>query len=251
MDAIRGRQTESYERDIASLREARDGALLELTQARQQQTESRAAAEQLRLDLSGSQLQWEKERAEQRQSLAIKQFEYERLSVTMDDTMAELTKMKAELEAEVRKQRIVRSEYEAVKQLAAQQKAEADKHIDSLSEKLQTYTQLEHELDLAIVGAGKAEAEAGIGQSEVRGIHRILESVSENLPLANKRRLQQSILLAQQLVDKQRKLHDAQKQLDDKTAAFNTLREKVTQHQPVMICPLLRRISAHQRPALS
>lgn len=224
------RQAESYERDIASLREARDNALLELTQARQQHAESRTTAERMRLDLSGSQLQWEKERAEQRQALAIKQFEYERLSVAMEDTMAELTKLKAELEAEVRKQRIVRSEYEAVKQLAAQQKAEADKRIDLLSDKLQTYTQLEHELDLAIVGAGKADMETGIGQGEVRGIHHILESVSSNLPLANKRRLQQSILLAQQLVDKQRKLQDAQKQLDEATAACNTLREKVTLH---------------------
>ena len=222
------RQSESYERDIASLREARDHALTELTQVRQQHAESSAAAEQLRLDWSGGQLQWEKERAEQRQTLVIKQFEYERLSVAMEDTIAELSRVKAELEAEARRQRIVRAEYESLKQLAVQQKTEADRHIDSLNDKLQTYTQLEHELDLAIVGAGKADLEAGIGQSEVRGIHRILESVSGNLPLANKRRLQQSILLAQQLVDKQRKLHDTQKQLEHVTAACNTLREKVT-----------------------
>ena len=221
------RQSESYERDIGSLREARDNALLELSQARQQAAESRAAVEQLRVESSASQLQWEKERAEQRQALAIKQFEYERLSVTMEDTMAELARLKAELDGEVRKQRIVRAEYEAVKQQAAQQQAEADKRLDVLSEKLQTYTQLEHELDLAILGAGKADVEAGIGQSEVRGIHRILESVSENLPLANKRRLQQSILLAQQLLDKQRRLHDTQQQLEQIRAARTTLQEKV------------------------
>ena len=227
LDAIRVRQADSYERDIASLREARDGALLELSQARQQSAESRAAAEQLRTDASGSALQWEKERAEARQALAIQRFEYERLSVTMDDTMAELGRLRAELEAETRKQRIVRAEYEALKQLATQQHAEADKRIDALGEKLHTYTQLEHELDLAIVGAGKADVEGGIGHGEVRGIHRILEGVSENLPLANKRRLQQSILLAQQLVDKQRRLQNTQRQLDDSTAACTALREKV------------------------
>ena len=232
LDAIRLRQSESYERDIASLREARDNALLELAQTRQQQSESRAAAEQLRSELSASQLQWEKERADQRQGLAIKQFEYERLSVAMEDTMAELSRLRAELEAEARKQRIVRSEYEALKQSAAQHRTEADSRMESLSEKLQTYTQLEHELDLAIVGAGKAESEAGLGPGEVRGIHRILESISDNLPLANKRRLQQSILLAQQLVDKQRRLNDMQKQLDDRTAAYNSQREQVTPQRP-------------------
>ena len=235
LEAIRARQREAYERDISSLKEARDGALLELTQLRQQQTQSLAAVEALRADCQQLQLSREQERSEGRQSLAVKQFEYERLALTAEEAMADMRRLKAELEAELKKNRILRNECRQLKDEGGRAAAEAEKQRLLLSERLATYQQLEHELDVAILSAGKdASVDAallpGLHQAAaggLSGIHRILESVSEHLPVSNKRRLQQSILLAQQLVDKQRQLVAAQAQLKDSQDRLGLAEAKV------------------------
>ena len=232
LEQIRVRQKEAYERDIAALREARDHAALELAQLKSVHAEAARGLEEARLEHSRLQMEVERERADYRATLKVKAFEYERLGLTLEETMTELRRIKAELEAELKKNRITRHEYSALQQQSAKDKADLDTQVTALQERLSTYAQLEHELDLAIVGAGRekdgGEAGDGVRMGSVRGIHRILESVSDNLPLSSKRRLQQSILLAQQLVEKQRALSDAQLSLKERGEQVEVLSARLT-----------------------
>jgi hypothetical protein len=80
---------------------------------------------------------------------------------------------------------------------------ELESQAQSLRDKLSAYQQLEYELDVAVISAGVTEAEATAGGA-VKGIDTILASVGGSVPAANKRRIQQSILLAQKLLERQR-----------------------------------------------
>ena len=220
LEAIRGRQKEAYERDIHSLRETRDAVAVELTQLKAVSADSAQAFEQLRLEHAQLTLEVERERGEWRATLQARGFEYERLGLTTEEAMEELRGVKGELEGELRKNRLLRAEYERVQ-----------KEVEGMREKVGVYAALERELDLAIVGGGGGQEakEAVVGEGAVKGIHRILEGVSDSLPLANRRRLQQSILLAQQLAERGRRVVALERELQAKGAEVERLQERVKQ----------------------
>ena len=159
LDAIRGRREEAYERELQSLRDARDAALVELTQLRALHADSAQALEQLRLEHGQQSLEAERQRAEHRATLQVRGFEYERLGLTTEEALTELRTVKGELEGELKKNHILRAECER-----------AQREGEGMREKVEVYAALERELDLAIVGGGMRGAmKVGKGGGEGGG----------------------------------------------------------------------------------
>jgi len=138
--------------------------------------------------------------------------------------LSDLRKLKIDHEVLLKKQSLLKNELFGLQGDTQKTILDLENQVKSLTEKLSMYQQLEYELDMAILGAGGLATEgedggAGSGsgpvgaKAGVRGIHAILESLGTNIPTANKRRMKQSILLAQQLVEKQKQIDTLQKEL--------------------------------------
>ena len=228
LDSIRVNQREAYEREISGLKEARDNISKE-------QEKLKTALEGLKEDYSTLQeehrrlqSQLESERTDTRNALKLKSFEYERLALTYEETMADLRKLKLEHEVLGKKQQVLKTEFYTLQGETQKRILSLEQTERSLTEKLSMYQQLEYELDMAILNAGgvdEVQDKAALHGGQIRGIHHMLESLGTNIPTANKRRIKQSILLAQQLVEKQKMIEVLTKecnQVKDKLSLTET-----------------------------
>ena len=223
LDAIRTRQREAYERDIAGLREARDAAQGELAQVKAVHGDTTQALESLRLEYAKVQVEGERERGEWRAALSVKAFELERLGLTAEEALGDLRAVKAELEAELQKNRLLHAE-------CRRMQAE----VADLRVKTAAFHRLEVDLDAALVGdagaaVGVGGGGGGGGSGEVKGVkdlHTILEGVAGMAP-ANKRRLQQSVVLATHLRAKGQALSEAEAALQRQSAEVSSLQAQL------------------------
>jgi chromosome segregation ATPase len=224
LESIRRTQKEAFEREISGLKEAREHAIAEAER-------QRTAAESTREDLTALQEEHrrlqstlETERSDSRNALKLKSFEHDRLSLTYEECLSDLRKLKIEHEVLGKKCSLVKQELFTLQSDSQKSINDLENQNKNLTEKLSMYQQLEYELDMAILGAGGLAADGGedgaaggsgpVGaKAGVRGIHAILESLGSNIPTANKRRMKQSILLAQQLVEKQKQIDVLTKEL--------------------------------------
>ena len=135
-----------------------------------------------------------------------------------------MRKLKIEHELLSKKHGVLKNEFYALQGSAQKDSQDLENQNRNLTDKLNMYQQLEYELDMAILNAGGLEdvknkeeltgsgsgggagGGGGGGGGQIRGIHSLLESLGSNIPTANKRRMKQSILLAQQLVEKQKRI---------------------------------------------
>jgi chromosome segregation ATPase len=228
LESIRQTQREAFEREITGLKESRDHIAIEMER-------QRTAAESYREDLNTLQEEHrrlqstlETERSDSRNALKLKSFDHERLSLTYEETLSDLRKLKIEHEIICKKLTLVKNELFTLQGESQKNQLESDHQIKNLTEKLSMYQQLEYELDMAILGAGGLQSDeqqhggssgaSGLNnlgnQPGVRGIHSLLESLGSNIPTANKRRMKQSILLAQQLVEKQKQIDSLRKEVE-------------------------------------
>jgi len=137
-------------------------------------------------------------------------------------TLAELRKMRTEYDTQLQKNKILTGEFHSLEAKFTKSQAQYEATIDSLREQLKTYEHLEYELDVAIVASGerglKESVDNDISEFEPPQRDRpnrdsIVSALGATLPTSSKRRIQQSILLAQKLVDKQRQLDQLKEQL--------------------------------------
>ena len=218
LESIRLNQREAYEREIKGLKESRDHLAAEHERLRTAADSTAEDYRSLQEEHRRLQSQLESERSDTRNALKLKQFEYERLALTFEEQGGDLRKLKIEHEVLSKKQSILKAEFHTLQCDSQKTQIELEGTVKSLTEKLSMYQQLEYELDMAILNAGGLEqvnnkeeltsagGSGGGSGGAVRGIHSLLESLGSNIPTANKRRMKQSILLAQQLVEKQKRI---------------------------------------------
>ena len=215
LESIRTNQREAFEREIAGLKESRDRIAADYEKEHTSLEGLKADYAALQDEHRRLQSQLESERADARNALKLKAFEYDRLSLTYEELLADLRKSKTDSEILAKKMSVLKSDHYALQAETSKRILELESESKNLQEKLQMYQQLEYELDVAILQAGGLEEGQSIdgvqpaqqgSAGQIRGIHSLLESLGSNVPTANKRRMKQSILLAQQLVQKSRQI---------------------------------------------
>lgn len=216
LESIRVNQREAFEREIKGLKERFEQLTSEHEKLRTHAEGTREDYLSLQEEHRRLASQLESERTDTRNALKLKQFEYERLSLTYEEGMADFRKLKIEHEVLTKKQSVLKQEFYSLQTDTTKRILALEAQERSLQEKLSMYQQLEYELDMAILNAGGVEDvqdKSALQSGQVRGIHHMLESLGANVPTANKRRMKQSILLAQQLVQKQKQLEVLQAEL--------------------------------------
>lgn len=218
LESIRSNQRDAYEREIAGLKESRDQVRAELEKLRTAVDGTQEDYHALQEEHRRLQSQLETERTDTRNALKLKSFEYERLSLTYEESMSDFRKLKIDHEVQAKKQTVLKQEFYTLQGDSQKRILELEASEKNLNEKLSMYQQLEYELDMAILNAGgvdEVQDKAALGSGQIRGIHHMLESLGSNVPTANKRRIKQSILLAQQLVEKQKQIEVMSKEVRD------------------------------------
>jgi chromosome segregation ATPase len=214
LESIRLNQREAFEREIAGLKESRDRLASEFEKQHSTLSGLKEDYTALQEEARRLQSQLETERTDTRNALKLKQFEYDRLSLTYEELLSDMRKLKIEHELLTKKHGVLKNEFYALQGQTQKDSQDLENQNRNLTEKLSMYQQLEYELDMAILNAGGLEdvknkdelTGHGGGGGQIRGIHSLLESLGSNIPTANKRRMKQSILLAQQLVEKQKRI---------------------------------------------
>lgn len=169
--------------------------------------------------------------AELRGQLKLKAFEHDRLSLAHEEQGAALREARNEAEMLRKKVEVLREEFSALEAESTRRSAQAEAQLAAEREKVATYERLEVELDSAILTAGSA-AEGG-GSDE-------LALVGGSIPTAARRRVRQSILLAQRLLRSQsecealkQRVVDTEKKLQEEREAREALEGTVeTAKQP-------------------
>lgn len=228
IESIRVNQRDAFEREIAGLKESRD-------QLAKEHEKLKTTAENTREDYHALQEEFrrlnstlESERTDTRNALKLKSFEYDRLSLTYEESMSDFRKLKIEHEVLNKKQSVLKTELYTVQGDTQKRIIELEASEKNLQEKLSMYQQLEYELDMAILNAGSVDdiqSSSQLQSGQIKGIHHMLESLGANVPTANKRRIKQSILLAQQVVEKSRQVDVLTKEVQffkDRSAELDT-----------------------------
>jgi len=228
-ESIRQNQREAFEREIAGLKESRATIQAEYETVRTNLENVREDYSVLQEEHRRLQSQLENERSESRTNLKLKSFELERLGLTYEETLSDLRKQKVENEVTNKKLQVIKSELLELQATSTKRITELEGEERYLKEKLSMYQQLEYELDMAILNAGgvdggsrgsksgedeEKDAEGSPTGASFRGIHALLEGLGGNVPSSNKRRIKQSLLLAQQLVEKQKQIDVLTQEVD-------------------------------------
>lgn len=218
--SIRLTQREAYEREIRGLQDARDAAVAE-----------RLKLSQLHANVAGRLGEATRDHAE--------------VVAALNSQLAEL---RAQLQSQTLEVHMLRSRAQRADQAVVEAKRQAERNevlleqcrkhevvVRTMQDQLSTYEQLECELDLAIMQAGReydgSSASESLDAGSVRGIDVILSRIGAAMPASNKRRIKQSILLAQQLAERQKEvdaLREAAQQSDETAAQ---LKEELSRAQ--------------------
>ncbi|SPQ95244.1 Progesterone-induced-blocking factor 1 [Plasmodiophora brassicae] len=200
LDQIRVQQRDGYERELAGLREQRDMAAADRDRLQAKYEDARTAYDKLRSEYQTSQTTLESQVQDLRSQLKMKTFEFDRLTVTFEESQGAHRKLQQTFTKLQEENDIFRTQYYTLRNESARVESELSGLNTVLRDKLSTYEQLEAELDMAITSSG-ADAHFDPGNTVD-----VVADVSAAVPSTSKRRIKQSLMLAQKLLQKQREL---------------------------------------------
>jgi hypothetical protein len=203
MEDIRNNSRDVYERENRSIREARESALQNLDREISRNTLLQSQIDELKLANTSSIAKQETLLAELRNEIKFKSFELERISLNFEEQMSVNRQSKIENDMLHEKLEVLKAEFSKLQADSDAKASELNLVISSEREKLSAYEELEIEYDNAIMQAGAlAEHEKDL---EFKSLS---DTLDLGIPTAARRRVKQSLLLAQRLMKAQKEVNN-------------------------------------------
>eukprot|EP00949_MAST-11_sp_MAST-11-sp1_P001490 g1490.t1 len=207
MARLRETSEDVYERQNATLRQAKVEATEAARAAEMRLRELSAAHEELQLRAVKADSDHQAQLAELRGQLKMKAFELERSRLTMDEQGTTLKQSQVEMERMAARFDVLREEFAKLEASGARDRIEMEAQLAVERERVSGYEQLEIELDRAVVGSASGDG-SGSGGGDGEG-----EGYNLAMPIHARRRVKQSIALAQKLIKAQNKCRELESSL--------------------------------------
>ena len=191
LDHMKNVHQQLAEREIKNLRCAKEDAVLRAEHLEDKVGELRRECDQLRLDLSTKDAKDQALATELRADIQMKVFQLEQVSGTLDEKNRLLAKLELENEMIRKQMDVLKQEFVQLETVSATTQVKHETQLSLLQDKISAYNAMELELDTAVL----QHAAACIADN-VESDNRLA-----SIPTAAKRRVEQSVALAQKLIE--------------------------------------------------
>ena len=219
LEAIKQNLLEVHEAKAAHLAERKDELELRNSKLEKQLSDRQQAYEELLTEFRRMQKATDEELGQLRVTSRAKDEEVRRVTHMYEENMLLVKETKMESESLRAKIDVLKTEYYKIEAVAREGTAELRAELAVAKERLANYDIIEKELDQAIMGAAE---NAGPEQDGTNAIGNALIQTITSAPTTAKRRIQQSLLLANRLQGKQRELEAAQREIQGMRAKVET-----------------------------
>ena len=217
-----------YETKTQHLTERRDELDIRNTKLEKQLADRQAAYEELLTEFRQMQKITDEEIGHLRISTRAREDEVQRVTHLYEDNMILVKETKMESESLKAKIDVLKSEYYKLESTARQGSSEIKAELAVAKERLANYEMIEKELDSAIMNVA---GDASIDNDGTNSIGNALIQTITQAPTTAKRRIQQSLLLANRLQTKQKELETVQKELTAANTKIENLEADVKLNQ--------------------
>ena len=200
-----------YETKTQHLTERRDELEIRNTKLEKQLADRSAAYEELLTEFRHMQKVTDEEIGHLRVGCRSKDDEVQRVTHLYEDNLILVKETKIENESLKAKIDVLKAEYYKIESVARQQNADIKAELAVARERLANYEIIEKELDSAIMNVA---GDASVDEDGTNTIGNALIQTITSAPTTSKRRIQQSLLLANRLQSKQKELEHLQKEFN-------------------------------------
>lgn len=218
MEQIKANLVEVYQAKQQHLQERKDELELHNQKLEKQLQDRSDAHQELLTEFRRMQKTTDEELGTQRVALRAREEEAQRVSHMYEENIILVKEVKMENESLKAKIDLLKTEYYKVEAVAREGTAELRAELAVAKERLANYDMIEKELDQAIMSA--AEVREDDGSNDIGNA--LIQTITQ-APTTAKIRIQQSLLLANRLQNKQRELESAQKELAKLQAKIENL----------------------------
>lgn len=230
IEAVRVNLTGLHEKEVAMLRERITVAESRSSELQRRLDDEEQANQALQLSSTRIKAELQNDIVELTGTLKLRAFEIERAALTHEEVSN--ARQRLELENEQLKQQVevLRKEYYNLEVQHREGRASERAELGSLKEQLQGYKELEKELDAAIRSCAEGPSgalRAAIPEGADAGELLLIGTTLASAPASAQRRIQQSLLLAQELQRRTRELTLAKTSLSDAESQISRLEQEL------------------------
>ena len=201
LDHMKSVHEQLANREIKSLRSAKEDAENRAEHLDGKVTELRMECDRLRLELSTKDAKEQALATELRADIQMKSFQLEQVSTTMEEKTKLIHKLELENEMYTKQMEVLKQEFVQLETMLATNQIKHDTQLTLLNDKISAYNAMEIELDTAVL------QHASLGHDESNHSRDRLAAI----PTAARRRVEQSVALAQKLIETENKLSKERK----------------------------------------
>lgn len=217
LESAKNHLVDIYERRGDHLRERNEDLERRTLKLEQDLRDKSHSFDELMVELRQLQKQCDEEVGRLKLAVLAKSDEQQRVMHLYEDNMVLVKELRVENEALRQKQEVLRTEYYKLEGLQRMGTADLRAELAVCKERLLSYEAIEKELDAAIMNVAQADGTLDGGPDAVGSA--LIATIAQ-APTATKRRIQQSLLLANRLQTKQKECETLQQEL-------KALREKL------------------------
>ena len=217
MESAKNHLVDIYERRVEHLRQQNTDYERRSLKLEQDFRDKSTSYDELLVELRQLQKQCDEEIGRLKLAVLSKSDELQRVMHMYEDNLSLVKELKVENEAHRQKQEVLRTEYYKLEGLNRQGTADIRAELAVCKERLASYELIEKELDSAIMNVANSDNALDGGPDAVGSA--LIATITQ-APTAAKRRIQQSLLLANRLQTKQKEVEGLQ-------AEIRALREKL------------------------
>jgi len=202
VDRVRAEMEHGYDRELRVVRELRDSAVAEARRNEELLSAARQQLEDAGLRNAARAKEAEVLEARLAGKVEILLLEKQQLSATAAERGNRVQALQAEADRNADQVRTLREQLFAAEHDATRRVTDLEARLEAATEKLQHYELLESNLDNAILTAGAAQGQGGIGGSEAEaeglasGPAAVVRALEGAVPIAVRRRVKQALVLA-------------------------------------------------------
>ena len=227
IEAVRSSLTALHQKEVSMLQERVNIAEERCLGLQSRLDNEEQAHQALQLSASRVRAELQNEITELTGSLKLRVFEIERASLTHEEVSSARQKLDAENEALKKQVDTLRKEFYNLELQYKEGRASERAELASLREQMKGYLALERDLDAAIAGCADAPLASSVDAQEALLIGTTLGSA----PASAQRRIQQSLLLAQELQRRSRELRQQTAASEEAQKEISRLKQELDMAQ--------------------
>ena len=228
LEMVKQNLIDVYETKTSHLIDRRDELDRRVTKLEKQLSDRTAAYEELMFEFRNYQKTSDEEMGILRVGGRARDDEVQRVTHLYEDNMILVKETKMENESLKAKIDVLKNEYYKLESTARQGNADIKAELAVSKERLGNYELIEKELDSAIMNIA---GDSAVEDDGTNAIGNALIQTITSAPTTSKRRIQQSLLLANRLQTKQKELESLQKEIAGYKATIENLEADVKLHQ--------------------